>query len=59
MNINEKIIEIKFYFHPNDYFENPVLSKTLILQDDDYPIKTESTIIKWKEGKNVTKKTIK
>lgn len=56
---NEKIIEIIFHFNVNDYFHNKTLNKIFILQDDDQPAKTEASHIDWKEGKNVTKKTIK
>lgn len=60
MGDNDKDFKIKFEFNPNDYFENKVLEKEFVFNDEDgdLPYKCNGTQIKWKEGKNVTK-TIK
>lgn len=50
---------LKFTFGPNDYFENDVIIKEFDMKDEREANKTECTEIKWKEGKNVTKKTVK
>jgi len=50
---------LKFTFGPNDYFENDVVIKEFDMKDERDAHKTECTEIKWKEGKNVTKKTVK
>ncbi|KAG1814821.1 NAP-domain-containing protein [Suillus variegatus] len=47
--------KISFIFNPNDYFENDVLDKTYLYQEEfvyDHAIGTE---IKWKEDKDLTK----
>jgi len=49
---------IKFTFAPNDYFENESLSVKFFMAGDNEPLKTEGTEIQWKEGKNITKKTV-
>lgn len=36
-----------------------ILRKTFILKDGENPIRSEGTIIEWKEGKNITKKVFK
>ncbi|XP_077674414.1 nucleosome assembly protein 1-like 4 isoform X1 [Eretmochelys imbricata] len=61
---------LEFYFEPNDYFTNSVLTKTYKMKSE--PDKTdpfsfegpeivdcEGCTIEWKKGKNVTVKTIK
>jgi len=50
---------IVFHFEPNEYFSNTLLKKTFTMKDEENPVKSEGTIIDWKEGKNVTKKTVK
>ena len=50
--------EIIFHFYPNDYFENDVLKVKFFMIDENEPERTEGTEIKWKEGKDITKKTI-
>lgn len=51
--------ELSFHFAPNDYFENDVLKvKFFMLDDGQEPEKTEGTEIKWKEGKDITKKKV-
>jgi nucleosome assembly protein 1-like 1 len=50
---------ITFHFSANDYFTNEVLTKKFYISEDDEVTKTEGTEIKWKEGKNLTVKTIK
>jgi len=49
---------IKFTFAPNDYFENEFLSVRFTMVEEGQPEKAEGTEIKWKEGKDITKKTI-
>ena len=49
---------IKFSFAPNDYFENDTLSVKFTMLDEGQPLKSEGTEIKWKEGKDITKKTV-
>lgn len=61
---------VEFYFEPNDYFENAVLTKQYFLKskvDTEYPLtfegpeiyKCAGCNIDWKKGKNLTVKTIK
>jgi len=50
---------LKFHFAPNDYFENDIVIKEFQMEDEREAKKTECTEIKWKEGKNVTKKSTK
>ncbi len=47
---------LKFHFNPNDYMTNTVLTKRYIMEDYDKVKQVESTKIKWREGKNLTKK---
>jgi len=49
---------IKFHFSPNEYIENEFLSVRFVMLDDQEFERTEGTEIKWKEGKDITKKTI-
>lgn len=49
---------ITFNFSANDYIENEQVSVKFIMEDENEPKKTESDEIKWKEGKNITKKTV-
>jgi len=55
---NSENFEIRFYFAPNEYFENDVLKVKFIMVEDGEPGKTEGTEIKWKEGKDFTKKKV-
>jgi len=48
-----------FHFSENEFFTNNLLTKTFVLKEAENPVKSEGTEIDWKEGKNVTKKTIK
>lgn len=56
--------KLDFYFSSNEYFDNPILSKTYHLEraedDDEESVltKTEGTKVEWKTGRNVTEKTI-
>ena len=51
---------ITFHFSPNDYFTNSELKKSFFFKEgEEIPEKTEGTEIHWKEGKNLTKKTVK
>jgi nucleosome assembly protein 1-like 1 len=55
---NTENFEIKFHFAPNEYFENTHLGVKFFMIDQGEPEKTEGTEIKWKEGKDITKKTV-
>ncbi|CAD8098726.1 unnamed protein product [Paramecium sonneborni] len=57
---NEKDFKLRFEFNPNQYFDNKVLEKEFIYNNEEskLPYKCNGTKINWKEGKNVTK-TIK
>ncbi|KAK3088181.1 hypothetical protein FSP39_015800 [Pinctada imbricata] len=48
--------KINFYFDGNQYFENDVISKEFHLNDTGEP-SSKSTPIKWKAGKDLTKKS--
>jgi nucleosome assembly protein 1-like 1 len=48
----------KFYFAPNEYFENDVLTIKFVMTNEHEVKKTEASEIKWKEGKDITKKTV-
>lgn len=59
-----------FHFSPNDYFENEVLSKEYLMKcepDSELPFtfdgpeiyNSQGCVIKWKEGKDLTKRTIR
>lgn len=61
---------LEFFFSPNEYFENSVLTKSYDMKcmpDEEDPFsfegpeihKCKGTPIEWKKGKNVTVKTIK
>ena len=55
-----KTLTITFHFHTNDFFENDQLTlKIFYKNDSDEVEKIQGTDIKWKEGKDVTKKKIK
>jgi nucleosome assembly protein 1-like 1 len=49
---------IKFYFSPNEYIENESLSVRFVMFSEDQVEKTVGNEIKWKAGKDITKKTI-
>jgi len=50
---------VTFNFEKNDFFTNDTLTKKFFINEDDEVEKTEGTTITWKEGKNLTVKTIK
>lgn len=54
-------VAITLHFSENEYFTNSSLYvKIFVSEDDDEtPEKSEGTEINWKEGKNITQKTIK
>jgi len=56
---NSNNFTVFFKFSSNDYFSNEILSKKFFINDDDEVTKTEGTTVNWKEGKNLTVKTIK
>lgn len=45
-----------FFFKHNEHFTNQVLKKTFYMRDSENPIKSEGTLIEWKENKNITKR---
>jgi len=48
---------ISFHFKENPYFENDVISKEFHMNENGDPTST-STAIKWKEGKDLTKRNV-
>jgi len=55
-----KSLAINFHFNPNEYFDNTVISLKIIYKSDSYEVlKTEGSVINWKDGKDVTKKKVK
>ena len=57
---NPKTLTVKFTFNENEFFDNTELSLKVIYKDDgDQVEKIEGSDIKWKEGKDVTKKKVK
>jgi len=55
---NSNNYSLKFYFGPNEYFENEVLTVRFVMLSENEVDKIEGTDIKWKEGKDITKKTV-
>ena len=54
---NDKNFKIRFEFEENEYFENKILEKEYFYNPErELPTKITGTDIKWKTGKNVTKK---
>eukprot|EP00826_Nyctotherus_ovalis_P065575 TRINITY_DN9641_c0_g1_i17.p2 TRINITY_DN9641_c0_g1~~TRINITY_DN9641_c0_g1_i17.p2 ORF type:complete len:317 (+),score=135.97 TRINITY_DN9641_c0_g1_i17:140-1090(+) len=59
-NLEGKNYRLVFKFAPNEFFTNEELVKTIIVPEGEtFCQETQGTEIEWKEGKNVTKKTIK
>jgi nucleosome assembly protein 1-like 1 len=55
-----KSLQVNFHFNENEYFSNNVISlKVVYKPDSDEVLKTEGTVITWKDGKDVTKKKVK
>lgn len=56
-----KGFKLEFFFAPNPYFKNTVLTKTYHMIDDDEPIleKAIGTEIEWYPGKSLTQKLLK
>ena len=48
----------RFHFAPNEHIENDVLSTRFVMIDENEVERIEGTDIKWKEGKDITKKTV-
>jgi len=48
-----------FEFAENEFFSNTTLTKVFHLKEDENSERSEGTSIEWKDGKDVTKKTIK
>lgn len=57
-NLRPHDFTLVFTFGPNDYFENDVLTKTFYMKDEKDCEKTSGVDIKWKDGKNLTKKSV-
>lgn len=57
---NDRDFKLRFEFNQNDFFENKILEKEFIFnnEESELPYKCNGTKINWREGKNVTK-TIK
>lgn len=52
---NSPNFTVKLTFAPNEYFTNDVLTKKFFFEKaGEEPIKSESSHIHWKEGKNIT-----
>jgi len=49
---------LEFYFAPNEFFENDLLKASFKMLTENDVDKIVGTEIKWKEGKDLTKKTI-
>ncbi|KAI3917563.1 hypothetical protein MKW98_021325 [Papaver atlanticum] len=58
---NLKGFKLEFFFDPNPYFKNTVLTKIYDMVDEDEPIldKVIGTEIEWLPGKNLTQKVLK
>ncbi|XP_077211827.1 nucleosome assembly protein 1;3-like [Tasmannia lanceolata] len=58
---NPKGFKLEFFFDPNPYFKNAVLTKTYHMIDEDEPIleKAIGTEIEWCPGKSLTQKLMK
>jgi len=56
---NPKGFKIDFYFDPNPFFKNSVLTKTYRMFDDNEPFGFSGTEIDWYPGKNLTQKLMK
>lgn len=56
-----KGFKLEFFFDPNPYFKNTVLTKIYDMVDEDEPIldKAVGTEIEWLPGKNLTQKVLK
>ena len=54
---NDKNFKLRFEFADNEFFENKVLEKEYFFNEErELPEKVTSSDIKWKNGKNLTKK---
>jgi nucleosome assembly protein 1-like 1 len=51
--------DLIFTFSENEFFENTVVKKSIEMTSDDEPKKGYGDELEWKEGKNITVKTIK
>ncbi|XP_010925425.1 nucleosome assembly protein 1;2 isoform X2 [Elaeis guineensis] len=58
---NPKGFKLEFFFNPNPYFKNAILTKTYHMIDDEEPIleKAIGTEIEWLPGKCLTQKLLK
>ena len=57
----QKGFQLAFVFKPNPYFEETMLTKTYLMDpddDDECLTKAVGTDITWKDGKNITVKTV-
>ena len=58
-NVDNDNFTLTFTFEENPHFTNDVIKVTFHVGEDQEPLKVESTVINWKEGKNITRKVIK
>lgn len=56
---NPQTLSVTLYFRENPFMENTEIYLKAFMKSDDEVDKTEATEIKWKEGKDLTKKKIK
>jgi hypothetical protein len=56
---NSLKFDLIFTFAENEYFDNTIVKKSIELNDDDEPKKMTGDELNWKEGKNITVKTVK
>ncbi len=55
----KETLTVMMTFGENDFFPAGVLTKSVVqIADEQRPIKSEGTEIQWKEGKDLTKKTV-
>jgi len=55
-----KSLKITLHFSDNDYFEDKTLSLKIVYKGESDEVQsTEGSVIKWKDGKDVTKKKVK
>ncbi|CAK8531961.1 unnamed protein product [Lathyrus sativus] len=57
---DRKGFKLEFFFDPNPYFSNTILTKTYHMVDEDEPIleRAIGTVINWLPGKRLTEKTL-
>lgn len=59
-NDKEEVWTFEFEFTENEYFEDTLLKQTIHIEPEgEKAVKSQATEINWKEGKDVTKKSVK